>query len=52
MSNIKIRFISSVYINKMLVVDNIKKYLIKYLFFISLFLFLQLNSGYAQGGIS
>ena len=32
----------------MLVVENIKKNL----FFISLFLFLQLNSGYAQGGIS
>jgi len=32
----------------MLVVENIKKHL----FFISLSLFLQLNSGYAQGGIS
>ena len=36
----------------MLVVNSIKKHLIKYSFIISLFVFLQLNSGYAQGGIS
>ena len=36
----------------MLVSNNIKKHLIKYSFFVSLFIFLQLNSGYAQGGIS